>query len=330
MMMHPGDIDSRQLCDEIDAALHRLRGHAYRTPLIRSASLDERVGAEVVLKCENLQRTGAFKFRGAYNALARLGAAQRRSGVITHSSGNHAQALACAGRMLGISVTVVMPANAPQVKRAATEGYGAEVIAYDPRSEKREALSGRIAAERGLILIPPYDHPDIIVGQATAAAEMIDQRADCDLLLVPTGGGGLLSGSALACQRYAEGCRVVGVEPEAADDATRSFRSGTLQSVTNPQTIADGVRTPSLGQWTFPLVQRHVAGMVTVSEQAIREALVFLLHRTKQLVEPSGVLGVAALLSGSIEAHGRVGVILSGGNVDAATLTAILAEAPMR
>lgn len=328
-MIPRNDIDSETLCDAVEAAARRLDGHAYRTPLVRSRSLDERSGAAVWLKCENLQRTGAFKFRGAYNALASLAPAARRRGVVTHSSGNHAQALACAGRALGIPVTVVMPDNAPAVKRAATEGYGAEVIAYDPLRESREVLSGRVAAERGLVLIPPYDHPDIIAGQGSAALEMIAQGAECDALLVPTGGGGLLSGTALACHRHARDCRVVGVEPEVADDATRSFRSGVLQSVRNPDTIADGVRTPALGSWTFPLVRRHVADMVTVSEQAICEALVFLLHRTKLLVEPSGVLGVAALLSGAFDARGRVGVILSGGNVDARTLADILTRFPM-
>ncbi len=318
------EIDSIRLGDEVIEAARRLSDHAHRTPVTTSYTLDRRCGASVLLKCENLQRTGAFKFRGAFNALSRLGAAERERGVITHSSGNHAQALACAGKMLGIAVTVVMPDNAPHVKRAATEGYGAEVIAYDPEQTTREQLSARIGGERNLTLIPPYDHPDIICGQGTAALEMLSQADLPDILLVPTGGAGLLCGTALACFRHAPACRVIGVEPELADDATRSFHTGTLQTVRNPPTIADGVRTPSLGKWTFPLVLRHVADMVTVSEDSIREAVAFLLIRTKMLVEPSGALGVAALLSGAVEARGRIGVILSGGNIDPEALARLL------
>lgn len=318
------EIDSMRLGDEVIDAARRLGDHVHRTPVTTSYTLDRRCGASVFLKCENLQRTGAFKFRGAFNALSRLTEAERARGVITHSSGNHAQALACAGKMLGIAVTVVMPDNAPRVKRAATEGYGAEVIGYDPERITREELSAQIGDERNLTLIPPYDHPDIICGQGTAALEMLSQADRPDMLLVPTGGAGLLSGTALACFRHAPGCRVIGVEPELADDATRSFRTRTLQTVKNPPTIADGVRTPSLGEWTFPLVLRHVADMVTVSEEAIREAVAFLLIRTKMLVEPSGALGVAALLSGAVEAKGNVGVILSGGNVDPETLADLL------
>lgn len=329
MAMTEIEIDAIRLGDEIVEAARRLADHAHRTPVITSHTLDRRCGASALLKCENLQRTGAFKFRGAFNALSKLGAAERERGVITHSSGNHAQALACAGKILGIAVTVVMPDNAPRVKRAATEGYGAEVIGYDPQKTTREELSAQIGGARNLRLIPPYDHPDIICGQGTAALEMLGQAEAPDMLLVPTGGAGLLCGTALACFRHAPECRVIGVEPELADDATRSFRTGTLHTVKNPPTIADGTRTPCLGEWTFPLVLGHVADMVTVSEDAIREAVAFLLMRTKMLVEPSGALGVAALLSGAVEAKGRVGVILSGGNVDPDTLIEILATAPV-
>ncbi|MBT8144612.1 MAG: pyridoxal-phosphate dependent enzyme [Gammaproteobacteria bacterium] len=319
----PEQIDWRQ---RIALARERLAGQARVTPVMRSGTMNRTVGASVLLKCENFQRTGAFKFRGAYNALAALDDDARGAGVITHSSGNHAQALARAGALLDIPITVVMPDNAPRVKRDATLGYGAEVISYDPGKQTREELSGAIADERGLVLIPPYDHPDVIAGQATAALELLEQAGEPDVLLVPTGGAGLLSGTALSCHFHAPRCRVIGIEPEVADDATRSFRSGHLQTVHNPPTIADGVRTPSLGHWTFPLVTRYVADMVTVSEEAIIDAVRFLASRTKLVVEPSGALGVAALLSGAVPGNGSIGVILSGGNVDAATLSRLLVD----
>lgn len=319
------NIDPDWFGDQIEAAAARLQGHARRTPLIRSGTVDRVCGREVVMKCENFQRTGAFKFRGAFNALSQLDDATRKAGVITHSSGNHAQALACAGRMLGIAVTVVMPDNAPLVKRAATGSYGAEIVSYDPREVTREELSARIAARRGLHLIPPYDHPQVIAGQGTAALETARQDAAIDMILVPTGGGGLLSGTAMALRQQLPDCRVIGVEPELADDAARSLHTRQLQQVRNPPTIADGVRTSSLGEWTFPIVLGYVDDIVTVSEEAIREAVRLLLTRVKIVVEPSGVLGVAALLSGVVPEAGRTAVILSGGNVDATTLAGILA-----
>jgi len=327
--------------EDVLAARDRLSGIAHRTPVLTSRTLDERVGAEVFLKCENFQRVGAFKFRGAYNALSRLPAVVRAragwQGVLAFSSGNHAQGVALAGRLLGIPTTIVMPRDAPASKRAATEGYGARVIAYDPATERREELAARFMEQGDFTLIPPYNHPHIIAGQGTAALELLDEVPDLDLLLAPCGGGGLLSGSALAVAGRRPGkCRVVGIEPELADDATRSFRTGVLQTVDNPPTMADGTRTPSLGSLTFPLIRRHVADMRTVPEEAIAEAVRFLFYRTKLVVEPSGGLGVAALLSGALTVASRgpdaasfparrIGIILSGGNVDGPVMGEILA-----
>jgi threo-3-hydroxy-L-aspartate ammonia-lyase len=282
------------------------------------------VGTDVYFKCENFQKIGAFKFRGAYNALSRLSREEREHGVIAFSSGNHAQAVALVGRMLDIPVTVVMPEDAPQIKLDATRGYGATVIGYDPSTTSRETLARELQAEKGFTMIPPFDHPDIIAGQGTTALELVEQVGHLDMLLVPCGGGGLLSGCAVAAGALSPGCRTIGIEPELADDANRSFNTGQLQRVENPPTIADGTRTPSLGKITFPLIQKHVHAMATVSEQAIIEAVRFLFYRLKLVVEPSGALGLAALLSGSVVPEGRVGIILSGGNVDAATMTFIL------
>lgn len=311
--------------DRIQAAKKRLSGQAHVTPVMTSRTLDRRVGATVYLKCENYQRVGAFKFRGAYNAMAQLAEEDRKRGVITHSSGNHAQAIALVGRLLGIPTTIVMPNDAPVTKRAATEAYGATIIDYDPAETTREEISRDLAKRHAYKLIPPYDHIDIVAGQATAALELLEKVKSLELLLVPCGGGGLLSGSAIAAKNMAPECRVIGVEPELADDATRSFQSGTLHSVKNPPTIADGTRTPSLGEKvTFPLVLKYVDDMKTVTEEAIIEAVKFLFYRMKLVIEPSGALGVAALLSGSIQPRGRVGVILSGGNIDGATMKMIL------
>ena len=312
--------------DAVLAAARRLDGVAHRTPVATSRTLDAQLGARFFLKCENLQRMGAFKFRGAYNALVQLGPQQRRRGVVAFSSGNHAQAVALAGRLLDIQVCVVMPTSAPAAKRQATEGYGAQVVAYDPATQDREAVARRIRDERGLELIPPYDHPDVIAGQGTAALELIEEVGALDLLLVPCGGGGLLSGSALAARARAAGCRVIGVEPAAADDATRSFRTGVLQSVSQPATIADGARTPSLGELTFPLVLRNVDDMLTVSDDELLEAIGFLWQRMKLVVEPTGALGLAAARARKLDVAGRrVGVIISGGNVDLAALAPRLA-----
>ena len=310
--------------EDVRAARERIAGQAHVTPIVTSRSLDARAGAEVVLKCENLQRVGAFKFRGAWNAVSRLTPAQRERGVIAYSSGNHAQAVALAGRLLGVATTIVMPAAAPIIKREATSDFGATVRLYDPATESREAVAAALQAAHGLTLVPPFDHPHVIAGQGTAALELHEQAPDLDALLVPCGGAGLLSGCAVATRAVAPGCRVIGIEPEVADDATRSFRTGILQTVHNPPTIADGTRTPSLGELTFPLVRRYVDDMQTVSEAAIVEAVRFLFFRLKLVVEPSGALGVAALLSGAVRVSGRVGVILSGGNIDGPTMAGIL------
>jgi len=313
--------------EDVQAAAARLQGIAHRTPVATSRTLDERLGASVFLKCENLQRMGAFKFRGAYNAVARLGPGDRARGVLTYSSGNHAQATALACRLLGARATIVMPENAPRAKRCATEGYGARIVAYDPAREKREEVAERLRQDGDPVLIPPYDHADVIAGQGTAARELFEQAGALDVLLVPCGGGGLLSGSALAARALAPSCRVVGVEPELADDATRSFRTGTLQTVSNPPTIADGARTPSLGTLTFPLVRANVDDMATVSDDDLVRAMRFAFERLKLVVEPTGVLGLAAALSGRVSARGkRVGVILSGGNVDLAYALELFAK----
>ena len=312
--------------EDILAARTRLEGQAHRTPVMTSRTLDERLGAAVHLKCENFQRMGAFKFRGAYNAISRLPVSERTRGVVTFSSGNHAQAVALVGRMLDIPTTVIMPQDAPRIKRQATRGYGAEVQLYDPATTDREGLAREIQEQHGRIMIPPFDHPDVIAGQGTATLEMHAQGGDLDMLLVPCGGGGLLSGTAVAARAVMPDCRVIGVEPELADDAARSFKTGVLQTVRNPPTIADGTRTPSLGRLTFPLIQDHVDDFATVSEAAIREAVRFLFYRLKLVVEPSGALGVAALLGGGLKPRGRVGVILSGGNIDGPTMTRILQD----
>ena len=308
----------------VQSAQKRLKGIAHLTPVMTSRTLDQLAGAPVYLKCENFQRVGAFKFRGAYNAISQLGPAEKARGVITFSSGNHAQAVALVGQMLEIQTTVVMPDNAPSIKRAATEGYGARVVSYDPATGSRDAIARELAERHGYTVIPPYDHLEVVAGQGTAALELIETVGHLGMLLVPCGGGGLLSGSAIAARHRLPGCRVVGIEPVLADDATRSFRTGVRHRVHNPPTMADGVRTPSLGEITFPLVRAYVDDMQTVSEDAIAEAVRFLFYRLKIVVEPSGALGVAALLSRAVSPQGPVGVILSGGNVDAATMAAIL------
>jgi threonine dehydratase len=279
--------------------------------------VDELTGARVFFKCENLQRAGAFKFRGAYNALARLDPAQQRRGVVAYSSGNHAQAVALAGRLLQIPCVIVMPDDAPPVKRAATLEYGAEIVLYDRARENREAIGQQLAAERCLAVIPPFDHPHIVAGAGTTALELLDEVGALDLLLTPCGGGGLLSGSSLAAEARFPGCRVIGVEPEAGDDAKRSLETRQLQSVHNPRTVADGARTASLGVITFQLVLEHISEILTVDDAALLRTMFFVWERLKLVVEPTGALAAAALLNRRIDARGRrVGVILSGGNVD--------------
>jgi threo-3-hydroxy-L-aspartate ammonia-lyase len=303
--------------DDIERAARQIAGVAFRTPVVTSRTVDARTGATVFFKCETFQRAGAFKFRGAYNALSQFSPDQRRRGVVAFSSGNHAQAVALAGQWLDVPRVIVMPADSPAVKRAATTDYGARIVLYDRERDDREAIGMRLAEERGLAVIPPYNHPDIIAGAGTAARELFEETGPLDMLLVPCGGGGLLSGSALAAKAWSAGCRVIGVEPAAGDDATRSFHTRTLQTVNNPQTIADGARTSSLGSLTFPLVLEHVADMTTVDDAALLRAMFFLWERLKLIVEPTGALAAAALLDGRVSARGaRVGVILSGGNVD--------------
>ncbi len=306
---------------DIAAAARRLEGHARRTPVMTSRTVDARIGAQVFFKCENLQRMGAFKFRGAYNAMSQLTPEQKRSGVLAYSSGNHAQAVALAGALLGIKTAIVMPLDAPQVKLEATRGYGAEVITYDPKTASREELATRIAAERNMSVIPPYNHAQVVAGQGTAAKELIEETGALDYLLVPCGGGGLLSGCAVAASHWSPDCKVIGVEPEAGDDATRSFHSKTLQSCHNPDTIADGARTPSLGSITFPLVLHYVHDMLTVSDAELLRSLFWIWERMKIVVEPTGVLAAAALLEGKLQGRHeyqgkRIGVIISGGNAD--------------
>jgi threo-3-hydroxy-L-aspartate ammonia-lyase len=302
---------------DIENAAQQIAPAVHHTPIITSRTVNRRTGAEIIFKCENLQRGGAFKFRGAYNALSRLSRDDRRRGVVTFSSGNHAQAIALAGQVLEIPRVIVMPSDAPAVKRIATEGYGGEVVLYDRDRENREAIGKRLAAERGLTLIPPYDHPHVIAGQGTATRELIEEAGPLDFLFVPCGGGGLLSGSAIAARTMSPACKVIGVEPAAGDDATRSFRTRQLQTVDNPKTVADGARTPSLGSLTFPLVLAHVNDMATVDDPTLLRTMFYLWERLKLVVEPTGALGAAAAIEGTTSIRGaRVGVILSGGNVD--------------
>lgn len=309
---------------DIEQAASRLKGVANETPVHTSRQVNDLCGASVFFKCENFQRVGAFKFRGAYNALSQFTPEQRKRGVLTFSSGNHAQAIALAGKLLEIPRLIVMPNDAPAVKLAATKGYGAEVILYDKRKQTREELAAALAKERGMTIIPPYDHPHIVAGQGTAALELC-RAQPLDILLAPCGGGGLLSGTAIAAKGISAATKVIGVEPALADDATRSFKTGKLCTAHNPETIADGARTPSLGQLTFELVRKHVDDMVTVSEEQIIAAMFFLWERMKLVVEPTGAVAYAALHSGALRFPGRrVGIILSGGNVDFAAIKPLM------
>lgn len=309
--------------EAVRKAADRLSGIGNRTPVITSRTLNDRLQAEIFFKCESFQRSGSFKFRGAFNTVSQLTDEERRRGVLTYSSGNHAQAMALVGRILGCAVTVVMPDNAPEAKREATRGYGAEIRLYDPGAATREEIARAIQEERGSPLIPPFDHPEIVAGQGTAGLELLEEVGHLDRVYAPCGGGGLLSGTALAAETV-EGCRVFGVEPERADDATRTFRSGTLHTVSNPDTIADGLRTPSLGAVTWPIVSQKVTGMLTVTEDEIVNAMRFLWTRMKLVVEPSGAVALAGLLKDDVEKGGRVGVIISGGNVDLGFALALL------
>jgi threonine dehydratase len=302
--------------EDIAAAHERIKAHAKRTPVLTSATVDALTGAQVFFKCENFQRMGAFKFRGAFNALSQLSEERRKAGVIAFSSGNHAQAVALSGKLLGIKTLIVMPDDAPKVKLEATRGYGAEIVQYK-RSDQREEVAGKLARERNLTLIPPFDHEHVIAGQGTAGKELLEDAGPLDALLVPCGGGGLLSGCAIAAKHLAPKIKVHGVEPAAGDDATQSFAKKRLVTIAVPDTIADGARTASLGKLTFPIVLRHVDDMMTVTDDELLKAMFFLWERMKIVVEPTGSLAFAALFTGKIELKGRrVGVVLSGGNVD--------------
>lgn len=304
--------------DDVSAAAARLAGVAHRTPILTSTAIDQRTSAQVFFKCENFQRAGAFKFRGAYNAIALLPEERKRAGVITFSSGNHGQALALAARLHGVSATIVMPADAPAVKIAATRGYGAEVVFYDRHTEDREVLARTLARERQLTLIPPFDHPHIIAGQGTVAKELFEDVGALDHLFVPLGGGGLLAGSALAARMLSPGCKLVGVEPENGNDGQQSLRLGRIVHIPVPDTIADGARTTHLGERTFAIIRTHVHDIVTVSDHELTAAMQFLAERMKLVVEPTGALAAAAVLGSTMSLRNcRVGVILSGGNVDA-------------
>jgi len=301
--------------DDIAAAHERIKDAARRTPVLTSSSADALIGAKLFFKCENLQRMGAFKFRGAYNALSQLGPEERKRGVIAFSSGNHAQAIALAGKLLGIKTLIVMPENAPKVKLEATRGYGAEIVTYR-KDEEREAVAARLAKERGMVSVPPFNHPHIVAGQGTAAKELIEDAGALDMLVVPCGGAGLLSGCAVAARHLAPQCHIVGVEPAAGDDVTQSFRTGKIVTIAVPDTIADGARTTAPGTVTFPLVQRYVNEMATVTDEELLPAMFWLWERMKIVVEPTGALGFAALFNRKLQPRARVGVVLSGGNVD--------------
>jgi threo-3-hydroxy-L-aspartate ammonia-lyase len=310
----------------IERAAMRLDGVAMRTPVLTSRTSDEHTGASLFFKCENFQRTGSFKFRGGYNAIAALGPEARKAGVIAFSSGNHAQAIALAGQILGVPTTIVMPQDAPAAKLAATRGYGGEVITFDRYTQDREAIGRQIATERGLTLIPPFNHPEVIAGQGTATKELIEEVGPLDLLFVCLGGGGLTSGSALAAHALSPGIKVVGVEPEAGNDAQQSFRSGEIVTIPVPKTLADGAQTTALGAITFAVIRRDVADIVTVSDAELVETMRFFAERMKMVVEPTGALAAAAALTGKLDIAGRrVGIIISGGNTDVATFGRLVA-----
>jgi len=310
--------------EDVLGAQRRIAAAAHVTPVMSSRTADEKTGARLFFKCENVQRAGAFKFRGAYNALSQFSAEQKRNGVVTFSSGNHAQAIALAAQLLGIRAVIVMPADAPAIKMAATRGYGAEVILYDRYKEDREAIGQRLVRERGMTLIPPYDHPHVMAGQGTLALELFEQAGTMDVLVVPLGGGGLLSGCATAASATQPGCTIIGVEPVAGNDGQQSFRSGSIVKIATPNTIADGAQTQSLGGYTFPVIQRLVSDIVTVTDDELVDAMKFFAERMKILVEPTGCLAAAAVFSGKLPIAGkRVGIVLSGGNVDLRSFAAL-------
>jgi threonine dehydratase len=310
---------------DIEAAAGRLEGIAHRTPVMTSRTADARADAKLFFKCENLQRGGAFKFRGAYNAISTLTDEQRRRGVIAYSSGNHAQAVALAGRLQGVATTIVMPKDAPEAKVRATREYGGEVIFYDRYTESREEICAALAAERGLSVIPPYDHPQVIAGQGTAARELFEEVGELDVLLVSLGGGGLLGGTALSANALSRRCRVIGVEPQAGNDGQQSFRAGRVIRIPVPRSIADGALTTYIGERNFPIIRALVHDVVTVSDEMLVEAMRFFAERMKIVVEPTGCLGAAAAFSRQHHRAGeRVGILISGGNIDLARYAELL------
>lgn len=313
--------------DDVRAAAERIRGQAHRTPVLRSRRLDQELGVEVFFKAENLQRMGAFKFRGAFNALSRLSGDQRRRGVVAYSSGNHAQAVALSARILQVPATIVMPLDAPAGKVAATKEYGGRVVTYDRYTEDREEIGRALAGQDGLTLIPPYDHPDVIAGQGTAVLELLEQVGEIDVLLTPLGGGGLLAGSALAARALAPACRVLGVEPEAGNDGQQSLREGRIVHIDTPRTIADGAQTQHLGELTFAVIAREVEAVLTATDAQLVDGMRTFAGTLKTVVEPTGALGLAGLRQLAPDLAGaRVGVVISGGNVDLDRFAALLAS----
>lgn len=313
--------------EDVQIARRRIAGAAHRTPVLTSRTADAATGARLFFKAENLQRGGAFKFRGAYNAIAASQESGSKPGVVTYSSGNHAQAIAYAARLQGIAATIVMPSDAPETKVAATRGYGADVVFYDRYAEDRAAIGARLAAERGATLIPPYDHPDVIAGQGTAALELIEEVGELDLIITPLGGGGLLAGTALSARALSPAAMIVGVEPEAGNDGQQSLRRGEIVHIPVPKSIADGALTTHVGEHNFPILKREVREIVTVSDAQLVETMRFFAERMKIIVEPTGCLAAAAVLQGVLPCAGqRVGIVLSGGNVDLATFGALLQQ----
>ncbi|WP_186067412.1 threo-3-hydroxy-L-aspartate ammonia-lyase [Burkholderia gladioli] len=313
---------------DVAAAAERIAGHAHRTPVLTSRTVDEELGAQVFFKCENLQRMGAFKFRGAFNALSRFSEAQRKHGVVTFSSGNHAQAVALSARLLGMPATIVMPHDAPAAKVAATRGYGGRVVIYDRYRDDREQIGRELAEKEGLTLIPPYDHADVIAGQGTAAAELFQEVGALDAVFAPLGGGGLLSGTALATRELSPGAELYGVEPEAGNDGQQSFAAGSIVHIDTPKTIADGAQTQHLGKLTFQIIRRDVNAILTASDAELVEGMRFFASRMKMLVEPTGCLSFAAARQRKAELEGkRVGIVVSGGNVDLEKFCALIGAA---
>ena len=311
---------------DVRTAQSRIAGQAHRTPVLTSRTADQRTGASLFFKAENLQRGGAFKFRGAYNAIASLDAEARSRGVLAFSSGNHAQAVAYAAKLLGVASTIVMPTDAPAVKVAGTRGYGAEIVFYDRYKEDRQEVTRRIAEETGAAIIPPFDHPDVIAGQGTAVLELVEEVGELDIILTPLGGGGLLAGSALAAKGLSPACRVIGVEPEAGNDGQQSMARGEIVTIPVPRSIADGALTTALGLHTFPIIREKVEAVATVPDEDLVSAVRFFAERMKIVVEPTGCLAAAAIVSGKVECKGmKVGIVLSGGNVDLAALGKYLA-----